>query len=165
MERPRQRIEKLVKTVPDVETEISIPTDGNRYPTLHISWDEQKWGYTVKDCVQQLRSGDPVIEVAGADNPSIVTAVREGNPKQSTKEMEANRRRKLELVASTIQPSETLIVGQRIRELLSAARKAAPRPDAMPTATLSAWPKFPDRDECRVKTFLLAIFLATRRRR
>jgi hypothetical protein len=81
----------------------------------------------VKDCVQQLRSGDPVIEVAGADNPSIVTAVREGNPKQSTKEMEANQRRKLELVASTIQPSETLIVGQRIRELLSAARKAAPQ--------------------------------------
>lgn len=121
------RIEKLVKTVPGVETEISIPTDGNRYPTLHIFWDEQKWGYTVKDCVQQLRSGDPVIEVAGADNPSIVTAVREGNPKQSTKEMEANQRRKLELVASTIQPSETLIVGQRIRELLSAARKAAPQ--------------------------------------
>jgi uncharacterized pyridoxal phosphate-dependent enzyme len=121
------RIEKLVKTVPGVETEISIPTDGNRYPTLHISWDEQKWGYTVKDCVQQLRSGDPVIEVAGADNPSIVTAVREGNPKQSTKEMEANQRRKLELVASTIQPSETLIVGQRIRELLSAARRAAPQ--------------------------------------
>jgi hypothetical protein len=73
------------------------------------------------------RCGDPVIEVAGADNPSIVTAVREGNPKQSTKEMEADQRRKLELVASTIQPSETLIVGQRIRELLSAARKAAPQ--------------------------------------
>jgi L-seryl-tRNA(Ser) seleniumtransferase len=122
-----ERIERLVKTVPGVETEISIPTDGNRYPTLHISWDEQKWGYTVKDCVQQLRSGDPVIEVAGADNPSIVPAVREGNPKQSTKEMETNQRRKLELVASTIQPSETLIVGQRLRELLSAARKAAPQ--------------------------------------
>jgi L-seryl-tRNA(Ser) seleniumtransferase len=122
-----ERIEKLVKTVPDVETEISIPTDGNRYPTLHISWDEKKWGYTVKDCVQELRAGDPVIEVAGADNPSIVTAVREGNPKQSTKEMEADQRRKLELVSSTIQPSEVLIVGQRIRELLSKARKAAPQ--------------------------------------
>ena len=107
--------------------QVYIPDDGNRYPTLHISWDEQKWGYTVKDCVQQLRAGDPVIEVAGADNPSIVTAVREGNPKQSTRAMEANQRRKLELVASTIQPSETLIVGQRIRELLGAARKAAPQ--------------------------------------
>jgi uncharacterized pyridoxal phosphate-dependent enzyme len=122
-----ERIEKLVKTVPDVETEISIPTDGNRYPTLHISWDEQKWGYTVGDCVNALRAGDPVIEVAGADNPSIVTAVREGNPKQSTREAEAFHHRKLELVSSTIQPNEVLIVGNELRKLLSAARKAAPQ--------------------------------------
>jgi len=119
-----QRIEKLVQTVPGIETDISIPSDGNRYPTLHISWDEKKWGYTVKDCVQQLRAGDPVIEVAGADNPSIVPAVHEGNPKRSSEE--EPERRKLELVSSTIQPKEVLIVGQRIRELLSAARKAAP---------------------------------------
>jgi uncharacterized pyridoxal phosphate-dependent enzyme len=118
------RIATLVKTVPDVETEISIPTDGNRYPTLYISWDEQKWGYTVKDCVQKLRAGDPVIEVAGADNPSIVPAVREGNPKPNAKE--PKRRGKLELVSSTIRPNEVLIVGQRLRELLGAARKAAP---------------------------------------
>ncbi|HMI49925.1 MAG TPA: aminotransferase class V-fold PLP-dependent enzyme [Candidatus Saccharimonadales bacterium] len=119
-----ERIEKLVKTVPGVETEISIPKDGNRYPTLHISWDEEKWGYTVKDCVQKLRAGDPVIEVAGADNPSLVPAVREGNPKAASKEQK--RHSALELVSSTIQPHETLIVGQRLRELLSAARKAAP---------------------------------------
>jgi len=74
--------------------------------------------------VQQLRAGDPVIEVAGADNPSIVPAVHEGNPKRSSEE--EPERRKLELVSSTIQPKEVLIVGQRIRELLSAARKAAP---------------------------------------
>ena len=119
-----ERIAKLVNTVSGVETDISIPTDGNRYPTLHISWDEEAWGYSVKDCVQQLRAGDPVIEVAGADNPSIVTAVREGNPKQNDKPRK--EKRKLELVSSTIQPSEVIIVGQRLRELLSAARKAAP---------------------------------------
>ena len=118
-----ERIATLVKSVPHVETDISIPTDGNRYPTLHISWDEEKWGYTVKDCVQELRAGDPVIEVAGADNPSIVPAVREGNPKPDEKE--PKQRGKLELVSSTIQPNEVLIVGQRIRELLSAARKRA----------------------------------------
>lgn len=118
-----ERIATLVKTVPGIETDISIPTDGNRYPTLHISWDEEKWGYTVKDCVQALRAGDPVIEVAGADNPSIVPAVREGNPEPGKKEP---RRGKLELVSSTIQPNEVLIVGQRIRELLSSARKAVP---------------------------------------
>jgi len=119
-----ERIAKLVKTVAGVETDISIPKDGNRYPTLYISWDEEKWGFTVKDCVQKLRAGDPVIEVAGADNPSIVPAVREGNPKQSSKE--SAQRRRLELVSSTIQPHEAIIVGQRIRELLSVARKAAP---------------------------------------
>jgi hypothetical protein len=32
----------------------------------------------------------------------------------------------LELVSSTIQPNEAIIVGQRIRELLTSARKAAP---------------------------------------
>ena len=119
-----ERIEKLVRTVPDVTTEISIPTDGNRYPTLHISWDEQKWGYTIKDCVRELRAGDPVIEVAGADNPSLVPAVREGNPKPLAKE--PKRRGQLELVSSTIRPQETLLVGQRLRELLTAARKKAP---------------------------------------
>src|SRR5260221_2546348 len=72
-----ERIAKLVNTVPGIETNISIPTDGNRYPTLYVSWDEEKWAYSVKDCVQQLRAGDPVIEVAAADNPSIVTAGRE----------------------------------------------------------------------------------------
>src|ERR1700675_4159742 len=92
------RIAKLVATVPGIEANISIPTDGNRYPTLHISWDEEKWGYTVKDCVQALRAGNPVIEVAGADNPSIVTAVREGNPKKASKEpKEPRERRSLEL--------------------------------------------------------------------
>lgn len=119
-----ERIAKLVSTVPGVETDISIPTDGNRYPTLHISWDEQAWGFSVKDCVQKLRAGNPVIEVAGADNPSIVPAVHEGNPKQNDKP--SKERRKLELVSSTIQPNEVLVVGQRIRELLLAARKAAP---------------------------------------
>src|SRR5579863_5026273 len=121
------RIAKLVATVQGVESNISIPTDGNRYPTLHIFWDEEKWGYTVKDCVQALREGNPVIEVAGADSHSIVTAVREGNPKKASKELkEPREHRSLELVSSTIQPNEVLVVGQRIRELLTEARKAAP---------------------------------------
>jgi uncharacterized pyridoxal phosphate-dependent enzyme len=118
-----ERIATLVKTVPGVETEISIPTDGNRYPTLYISWDQEKWGYTIKDCVQALRSGDPVIEVAGADNPSIVRAVREGNPNPKSKAA-VSRPGRLELVSSTIQPNEVLIVGQRLRKLLSTAQKA-----------------------------------------
>ena len=118
-----ERIATLMRTIPGVETDISIPTDGNRYPTLYLSWDEEKWGYTVKDCVDALRAGDPVIEVAGADNPSIVPAVREGNVEPNAKE--PKRRGRLELVSSTIRPDEAIVVGQRLRELLSHARKAA----------------------------------------
>src|SRR5438874_8575750 len=74
------RIRKLVETVPGVRTDIFSPQDGNRYPTLRVYWDQAAWRYSVFDCVQELRGGDPVIEVLGADNPSLVTAVREGKP-------------------------------------------------------------------------------------
>src|ERR1700730_2188069 len=73
------RIRKLVETVPGVKTDTYVPDDGNRYPTLKISWDQQAWRYSISDCVEELRAGDPVIEVLGADNPSLVKAVREGN--------------------------------------------------------------------------------------
>src|SRR5438105_5904446 len=73
------RIRKLVETVPGVTTDVYVPADGNRYPTLKVSWDQQAWGYSLNDCVAELRAGSPVIEVLGTDNPSLVTAVREGN--------------------------------------------------------------------------------------
>jgi uncharacterized pyridoxal phosphate-dependent enzyme len=115
------RIAKLVETVPGVNTETYIPDDGNRYPTLRVSWDQHGWGFSVSDCVQKLREGDPVIEVLGADNPSLVPAVREGFPKPDKKENKEPSR--IELISMTIQPGEEIIVGQRLREILNAARK------------------------------------------
>lgn len=115
------RIAKLVETVPGVKTAIYIPEDGNRYPTLKVSWDQQAWGFTITDCVQQLRAGDPVIEVLGADNPSLVPAVREGIQKPNAKELKQVDH--IELVSMTIQSGEEMIVGQRLRAILSAARK------------------------------------------
>jgi uncharacterized pyridoxal phosphate-dependent enzyme len=114
-----QRIAKLVNTVPGVKTEIYVPEDGNRYPTLRVSWDQQGWGLSVADCVEKLREGDPVIETLGPDNPSLVPAVREGNP--SKKEIREPDR--LELVSMTIQPGEELTVGERLRAILARARK------------------------------------------
>jgi uncharacterized pyridoxal phosphate-dependent enzyme len=118
------RIAKLVETVPGVKTETYVPDDGNRYPTLKISWDQQAWGFTLADCVQKLRAGDPVIEVLGADNPSLVPAVREGIQKPNRKERKEVDH--IELVSMTIQPGEEMIVGQRLREILGAARKGKP---------------------------------------
>jgi L-seryl-tRNA(Ser) seleniumtransferase len=115
------RIRKLVETVPGVKTGTFIPDDGNRYPTLKISWDQKAWGYTISDCVKQLRAGDPVIEVLGADNPSLVTTVREGNPNPKERKQPDH----IELVSMTIKPGEEMIVGQRLRAILGAAQKKA----------------------------------------
>jgi uncharacterized pyridoxal phosphate-dependent enzyme len=115
------RIAKLVETVPGVKTDIYIPDDGNRYPTLRVSWDQQAWGFTLADCVQKLREGDPTIEVLGPDNPSLVPAVREGIQKPNTKERKETDH--LELISMTIQSGEEMVVGQRLRSILGAARK------------------------------------------
>jgi uncharacterized pyridoxal phosphate-dependent enzyme len=117
-------IRKLVETVPGVETSIYIPDDGNRYPTLKISWDQHAWGFTIADCVRALRAGDPVIEVLGADNPSLVKTVREGKPNPTSKERTGPNH--IELVSMTIQPAEVVLVGQRLRSILGAAQKGKP---------------------------------------
>ena len=39
-------IRKLVETVPGVQTKIYIPDDGNRFPTLRVSWDQKAWGFS-----------------------------------------------------------------------------------------------------------------------
>lgn len=113
------RIRKLVDTVPGVKTDVYVPDDGNRYPTLRVSWDTQAWGFSVSDCVGELRASNPVIEVLGNDNPSLVTAVREGNPNHK----EHKEPDRIELVSMTIKPGEEIIVGQRLLEVFGAARK------------------------------------------
>jgi L-seryl-tRNA(Ser) seleniumtransferase len=113
------RIRKLVETVPGVKTDIYVPDDGNRYPTLKISWDQQAWRYSITDCVEELRAGDPVIEVLGADNPSLVKTVREGQPNRKERKGPDH----IELVSMTIKPGEEIIIGQRLRAILGAAQK------------------------------------------
>jgi uncharacterized pyridoxal phosphate-dependent enzyme len=114
-----ERIAKLVEIVPGVTTKIEIPEDGNSYPTLNVNWDETQFGLTVAQCDQELRAGEPRIEVLTNSNPSLVPAVHEGDPK-SKPQSEPNR---LQIVSMTLQEGEELIVGQRLRQILSAARK------------------------------------------
>lgn len=117
------RIARLVETVPGVKTQVYVPDDGNRYPTLRVTWDEQAFGFTVSDCVKQLHDGDPVIEALSIDNPSMVSAVQEGPDKAKPTSKEVKEQNRLELVSMTIQPGEEMIVGQRLRSILNSARK------------------------------------------
>jgi uncharacterized pyridoxal phosphate-dependent enzyme len=118
------KIAKLVETVPGVRTDVFVPDDGNRYPTLRVYWDLEGWGYSIDDCVFALRKSDPCIEVLGADNPSLVPAVHEGiqKPTRKTPRPKVDH---IELVSMTIQDGEEMIVGKRLRELLGEAQKKA----------------------------------------
>ncbi len=116
-----ERIAKLVETVPDVMTEIQTPKGDNRYPTLSVTWNEQAFGLTVADCSRKLREGNPRIEVLTQDNPSLVPVVHEGRPNPKS----PKRPDQLQIISMTLQPGEELIVGKRLREVLSAARKGA----------------------------------------
>jgi L-seryl-tRNA(Ser) seleniumtransferase len=114
-----ERIAKLVQTVPGVTTSIEIPEGGNSYPTLTVTWDEERFGLTVAQCDQQLREGEPRIEVLTRNNPSLVSVVREGNDTK-TKQARPNQ---LKIISMTLRASEDLIVGNRLRRILANARK------------------------------------------
>ena len=114
-----KRVAALVETVPGVTTNISIPKDGNRYPTLTVHWDEAGWKFSVADCDRELRAGNPRIEVLTASNPSLVSAVEEHHDNKTP------RNNQLQIISMTLQPGEDLIVGRRLREILNTARKNA----------------------------------------
>ncbi len=115
------RISKIVETVPGVKTEVKIPEDGNRYPTLTVMWDEDAWGFTVADCDRALREGEPRIEVLTSSNPSLVPAVEEGW--QEGRKKTPRRKDQLQIISMTLQDGEELVVGKRLREILSKASK------------------------------------------
>lgn len=115
-----ERIQKLVQTVPGVDTNIFTPQEENSYPTLTVMWDEKKFGLTVAECDQQLRAGEPRIEVLTTSNPSGVLDRIKMKPSDKKREDRPNR---IQLISVTMQPGEDLIVGNRLRQILDKARK------------------------------------------
>jgi len=111
-----ERVAKLVETVPGVTTSIEIPVGSNSYPTLTINWDEAGFGMTVAQCVEELRQGEPCIEMLSTQgNRSLLPPLRKAD---------AHTVNKLQVVSMTLQPGEELVVGRRVREVLNKARKA-----------------------------------------
>ena len=115
-----ERIQKLVATVPGVTTDIATPQDENSYPTLTVTWDEKKFGLTVAQCDQQLREGEPRIEVLTNSNPSgVLDRIKDNDPHRPRREHPNH----LQIISMTLQPGEDLIVGNRLRQILDKARK------------------------------------------
>jgi uncharacterized pyridoxal phosphate-dependent enzyme len=112
-----ERIATLIGTVPGVQTKIFTPTTENQYPTLTISWDQKAWGYSTQDCAKELIDGTPSIAVMSRDNPSDVLR---NIPHERVERSDAEDR--LQIISMTLKPGEDIIVGKRIRQLLTAAR-------------------------------------------
>lgn len=68
-------IEKTIKPINGVTTDVSVPPLGNITPTLKISWDTNKVKMSAKDLQQKLRDGSPSIEVGGGQENSIQVTV------------------------------------------------------------------------------------------
>lgn len=116
-----ERIQKLVQTVHGVTTSIATPPGGNSYPTLTVTWDEDAWGYSVQDCARQLLDGTPSIAVLTNDNPSDVLS-RDPNYRHHHKANKGAVADKLQVISMTLKPGEEIIVGRRLRQLLSEAQ-------------------------------------------
>ena len=66
-------ISNAVKSVNGVTVETYAPALGNHTPTMRIGWDASKIKLTVKALQEQLRGGNPSIEVVGEPNAISIT--------------------------------------------------------------------------------------------
>lgn len=118
-----KKVAQLAETVPGVTTNIQTPPNGNRYPTLTVTWDEAAFKLTVQECAHKLRTGSPPIETLTGNNPSTVPGLK--IPRNPNAPPARSRPDALRIVSLTLQQGEELIVGRRIREVLLEARKNA----------------------------------------
>jgi L-seryl-tRNA(Ser) seleniumtransferase len=89
------RIAKALAEFEDVRTEVNVPPIANNVPHLQVSWDFTKRKLTARQMADQLRSGEPSIEVVPGAG------------------------RQLEIGVWMLEPGDDVIVAQRIRQILA----------------------------------------------
>ena len=95
------RIQSMVESVPGVKGEVHVdPGPANAFPSLHLSWDEQKVKISPKDVQEALKKG----------SPSIVTNLAGKGDK-----------RMLSVGVVLLKPEQVKIVGRRVQEILRQA--------------------------------------------
>jgi L-seryl-tRNA(Ser) seleniumtransferase len=111
--RRADRIVSMLKEVPGVETEISIPPVANHVPHLSIRYDQSRVKITPREVMTELRKGSPAIEL----NPST----GRNNGASAGIKTDANT---IVVGVWMLQPGEEDIVGRRLREVLAKASRA-----------------------------------------
>jgi L-seryl-tRNA(Ser) seleniumtransferase len=104
----RRRADKIsdyLKSVPSIRAKIVVPEVANHVPHLLLNYDESKVKISAKDVAEQLRSGNPSIEL----NPST----GQENSRGITTEPNT-----IVVGVWMLQPGEEMIVAKRLREVL-----------------------------------------------
>jgi L-seryl-tRNA(Ser) seleniumtransferase len=101
-ERRLLAMEKILTSVPGVQTGRFVPEVANHVPHLYLKWDESALGITKAECAKQLREGEPSIEVLEDDYPQGMS-----------------------VTPFMMKPGEELIVARRIKTILEQARGKA----------------------------------------
>jgi len=91
------RIKSQLETIASVKGETHVdPGPANAFPSLHLTWDEQKVKTTPKDVLDQLKNGTPSIVANGDDKVLSIGVV-------------------------LLRPDQVDIVAKRVKEILSKA--------------------------------------------
>jgi len=99
-ERKLDQIEKIVSSVPGIQTGRFVPEVANHVPHLYLHWDEPALGLTRAECAKRLEDGEP----------SIVCLIDD-------------QHQGVAVTPYMMQPGDELIVARRLRAILGEAQK------------------------------------------
>jgi L-seryl-tRNA(Ser) seleniumtransferase len=108
--RRADKISAMLKDVPTIATEISVPPVANNVPHLLIRYDQAKVKIAPREVMTQLRKGSPAIEL----NPST------GRSSGASAGMKTDTNT-IVVGVWMLQPGEDEIVGRRLKEVLMKA--------------------------------------------
>jgi L-seryl-tRNA(Ser) seleniumtransferase len=111
--RRADKIAAIVKDIPTLTTEISVPAVANHVPHLSIRYSQDRVKISPRDVMLELRKGNPAIEL----NPST-------GRKSGASAGIVTDENTIVVGVWMLQPGEELIVGKRLKEVLSRAVKA-----------------------------------------
>ena len=103
------RITRVLKDIPTLQSEIFIPPIANHVPHLLIRYDQERVKISPREVAKQLRMGTPSIELNPATGSTEGSA---GIPKDPNK---------IVVGVWMLEPDEDLVVGLRLREVLGKA--------------------------------------------
>jgi L-seryl-tRNA(Ser) seleniumtransferase len=95
-------MQKILTSAPGIHTGRFVPDVANHVPHLYLQWDEKALGLTKAECAQQLREGEPSIEVLEDDYPQGMS-----------------------VTPFMMKPGEELIVARRMKAVFLTAQKNA----------------------------------------